>query len=226
MNMILLPPMNQKILGRMEPAASGDTQLTGNAPMEGIAGSSGPLVNIAPPEFDVMLNIIYASDRNFTGQPVYANAACYLHPAAAEALHCAIDLAARQNLRLCIYDGYRPIEAQWALWRHTPDPTFLADPRRGSPHSRGIAVDLTLIDAGNGLPIDMGGPVDDLTPRGFHGYRGISTKAQKNRMMLLGLMASAGFDHYLNEWWHYQLYSPRNYPLLWETAARTGLMGD
>ena len=43
-------------------------------------------------------------------------------------------------------------------------------------------------------------------------------------MLLLGLMASAGWDHYLNEWWHYQMFAPRRYPLLWDTAAGTGLM--
>ena len=42
--------------------------------------------------------------------------------------------------------------------------------------------------------------------------------------LLLGLMASAGWDHYLNEWWHYQMFAPRRYPLLCDSAVRTGLM--
>ena len=116
------------------------------------------------------------------------------------------------------------MEAQWALWHQCPDPTFLADPRRGSPHSRGVAVDLSLMDRGTGIPLDMGTGFDDLTPRAFHGSDAPPPAAQRNRMLLLGLMASAGWDHYLNEWWHYQMFAPRRYPLLWDSAARTGLM--
>ena len=104
------------------------------------------LIEISPPAFDVDQYIAYATEDNFTGEPVYARAGCYLHPDAAEYLHVAIDLAAALDLRFLIFDAFRPSEAQWALWNHTPDPEFLADPRRGSPHSRGVAVDLTLID--------------------------------------------------------------------------------
>ena len=104
------------------------------------------LVEIAPPRFDVSLALAYASDENITGRPIYRRAACYLHPDAATLLERAVDLAAAQGLKLVIFDGYRPVEAQWALWHRCPDPTFLADPRRGSPHSRGVAVDLSLLD--------------------------------------------------------------------------------
>jgi len=188
--------------------------------------STPALVEIAPPAFDVALDIAYATPRNITGRAIYSRAGCYLHPSAAAALERAIVLAAAQGLRLLVFDAYRPVEAQWRLWEHCPDPTFLTDPRRGSPHSRGIAIDLTLIDGQDGAPLDMGTAFDDLTPRAFHGNVAVSARAQHNRMLLLGLMASAGWDHYLNEWWHYQLYQPRNYPLLWDSAAGTRMMGE
>ncbi|MBL28005.1 MAG: D-alanyl-D-alanine dipeptidase [Rhodospirillaceae bacterium] len=181
------------------------------------------LIPIAPPDFDVDLYIAYATTDNFTGKPVYRRAACYLHPDAAAALACAIDLAARQGLRFRVFDGFRPSEAQWALWRHTPDPEFLADPRRGSPHSRGVAVDLTLIDQ-DGRALDMGTGFDAFTPLSHHGAAGITREAERNRMLLLGLMTAAGWDFYRNEWWHYQLFHARRYPLLSDSAARTGLM--
>ena len=184
------------------------------------------LVEIAPPRFDVSLALAYATDDNVTGRRIYCRAACYLHRDAAELLERAVDLAAAQGLKLIVFDGYRPVEAQWALWRQCPDPTFLADPRRGSPHSRGIAVDLSLEDRETGIPLDMGTGFDDLTPRAFHGSTAPPTAAQRNRMLLLGLMASAGWDHYLNEWWHYQMFTPRRYPLLWDSAAGTGLMAS
>ena len=185
------------------------------------------LVEIAPPRFDVSLALAYASEDNVTGAPIYRRAACYLHADAAALLERAAGLAAAQGLKLVIFDGYRPVEAQWALWRQCPDPTFLADPEaRLAALARRIAVDLSLVDRETGIPLDMGTGFDDLTPRAFHGSAAPTPAAQRNRMLLLGLMASAGWDHYLNEWWHYQMFAPRRYPLLWDSAAGTGLMAS
>ncbi len=170
------------------------------------------LVEITPEAFDVTLDIAYATDRNFTGRPVYARAACYLHSDAAEALRRTVDLARGIGLGICIFDAFRPREAQQALWEHTPDPEFLADPRKGSPHSRGVAVDLTLLD-GDGMPLSMGTAFDAFTPLSHHGCTDIDAKAQRNRFVLLGLMTAAGWDFYRNEWWHYQLFEARSYPL-------------
>ena len=181
------------------------------------------LVEIAPPAFDVETQMVYATADNFTGAAVYERAGCYLHGDAAALLGRAIALAAKLGLRLKIYDAFRPAEAQWLLWAHTPDPEFLADPRRGSPHSRGVAVDVTLID-GPGRELDMGSPIDGAGPLARHGCAGITAAALRNRSLLLGLMAAAGWDHYLNEWWHYQLFEPRRYPLLGDSAAGTAMM--
>lgn len=172
------------------------------------------LIKIAPPEFDVEQAIAYATPGNFTGKPVYGRAGCYLHKAAAEKLQLAIGLARPFGLRLKIFDAFRPSEAQWVLWRTRPDPNFLADPRRGSPHSRGVAVDLSLIDAA-GRELDMGTGFDAFTPLSHHGViSGIGPDAQRNRLLLLGIMTAAGWDHYRNEWWHYQLFAARDYPVL------------
>ena len=172
------------------------------------------LVEIVPPAFDVEVALAYATPGNFTGKPVYRRGArCWLHREAAEALARAIAAAAALGLRLRIFDALRPAEAQWVLWNHTPDPGFLADPRRGSPHSRGVAVDLTLID-GAGAPLEMGTPFDAFTPLSHHGNRELPAAAQGNRLLLLGLMTQAGWDFYRNEWWHYQLFDARKYPLI------------
>jgi D-alanyl-D-alanine dipeptidase len=171
------------------------------------------LVEITTPEYDVDITIAYATPQNFTGQPVYRRAACYLHRDAAAALNKAIALAGRLGMKLRIFDAFRPTEAQWALWNHTPDPEFLADPRRGSPHSRGVAIDLTLIDA-NGDGLDMGTEFDAFTPLSHHGSAGLSAIAERNRFILMGIMTTAGWDFYRNEWWHYQLFDSRKYPLL------------
>jgi len=171
------------------------------------------LTEITRPQFDVEFDIAYASADNFTGKPVYSRAACYLHADGAAALDHAIQLAAAIGLRLCVFDAFRPSEAQWILWNFRPDPVFLTDPRRGSPHSRGVAVDLTLIDSDdNALP--MGTGFDAFTPLSHHANTEIESEAQRNRLVLLGLMTAAGWDFYRNEWWHYQLFDARSYPVL------------
>ena len=183
------------------------------------------LVEITPSSHDVELDIVYATDRNFTGRPVYCRAACFLHADTAALLGNAVALAASLGLRIRVFDGFRPSEAQWKLWEHTPDPQFIADPRRGSPHSMGAAVDVTLVDPATGRMLEMGTGFDDLRPLSFHGNLEIGREAQRNRTLLLGIMTSAGFDFYRNEWWHYQLFSPRGrYPVLSDAAAGTQMM--
>ncbi len=182
------------------------------------------LVEITPADYDVVLDIAYATANNFTGKPVYARPGCYLNVEAAACLRRAVDLAKPMGLRFKVFDAFRPAEAQWVLWHHTPDPDFLADPRRGSPHSMGAAVDLTLIDGG-GAELDMGTAFDAFTPLSHHGAREIPPSAMRNRAVLLGLMTAAGFDFYRNEWWHYQLFAPRaRYPVLSDTVLPTPMM--
>jgi D-alanyl-D-alanine dipeptidase len=172
------------------------------------------LVPITPPDYDVIPAIAYATADNFTGKPVYARADCLLHPDAAAKLQLAIAIARPFGLRLKIFDAFRPAEAQWVLWRTRPDPEFLADPRQGSNHSRGVAVDLTLVDAA-GHELDMGTGFDAFTPLSHHGVtRGIGSEAQRNRLVLLGIMTAAGWDFYRNEWWHYQLFGARGYKMI------------
>ena len=181
------------------------------------------LTEISLATHDVALQIAYAGSDNFTGAPVYQRAACYLNAEAAACLSRAVDLASPIGFRLRVFDAYRPTEAQWQLWTHTPDPNFVADPRRGSPHSRGAAVDLTLEDQ-DGRPLEMGTPFDDFTVQSHHGRSDIGPGAQRNRALLLGIMTAAGWDYYQNEWWHYQLFNARRYPLLSDRAAGTQMI--
>ena len=108
-----------------------------------------------------------------------------------------------KNLKLKIFDAFRPTEAQWKLWKHTPDENFIAHPKKGSPHSRGVGIDLTLINKNN-YELNMGTSFDSFSSKSFHGNIEISREAQKNRFILLGIMLAAGWDFYKKEWWHYQ----------------------
>lgn len=183
------------------------------------------LVPIAETTHGVDIDLVYATDRNFTGQRIYRHARCYLHRDTEACLNRAVDFAARLGLRLRLLDAFRPAEAQWALWNHLPDATYIADPRRGSPHSMGAAVDLTLVDAASGEALDFGTGFDDMRPLSWHGAPGLTACVERNRALLLGLMTNAGFDFYRNEWWHYQLFSPRQrYPVLSDSVLADGLM--
>jgi len=181
------------------------------------------LIEITPETHGVELELAYASADNFTGEPVYARAVCYLQREAEAKLCRAVELAAELNLRLRVFDAFRPAEAQWKLWNHTPDPEFLADPRRGSPHSRGVAIDVTLIGA-DGAPLEMGTEFDFFSPRSHHGNTEVSAEAQRNRLILLGLMTAADWDFYRCEWWHYQLFNSRSFPLYADSSLPQPMM--
>ena len=181
------------------------------------------LIEIAPPAFDVDIDLKYATPDNLTGGPVYRRPVCLLHPIAAACLTRAATLACGVGLRLRVYDAFRPVEAQWGLWQALPNPAYIADPRTGSTHSRAVAIDLTLADA-QGRPLDMGTGFDEMTERSHHARTDLSAAAQRNRALLLGLMVAAGWEPYTCEWWHYQLPDAGRYPLLSDAAAGGRMM--
>ena len=175
-----------------------------------------PLVRITSAGHGVDIALAYATADNFTGKPVYApGAGCFLHADAARLLVRAAELARPLGLRLTVLDAFRPTEAQEVLWAFDPDPDFLADPQRGSTHSMGAAVDLTLADSATGRALDMGTAFDAFTPLSHHGNQDIPAQAQRHRALLMGIMTTAGWEFYRHEWWHYQLPEARGrYPLL------------
>jgi len=167
---------------------------------------------ITPQSYDVVIDLKYGSLDNFTKQKVYNQSLCFLHNDAKVHFEKAIELAKQQGLRFKIFDAYRPQAAQEKLWEICPNPMYVAPPASGSNHTRGVAVDLTLISQ-DGTELDMGTPFDDFTEDSHHGAT-LSPQVNANRYLLLGIMMSAGWDFYQNEWWHYQLFNAKTYPLL------------
>jgi len=161
----------------------------------------------------LVIDLVYGTVRNFTGKKIYTQPQPLLHPQAAQCLYHAADQAQSLGLRLHIWDTFRPIAAQRMLWQHLPDPRFVADPAIGSEHARGIAVDLTLEDENNQL-LDMGTDFDDMRELSYHGRVDIPVIAQKNRLLLLGLMQLAGFVFNPYEWWHYALPNSEAYAFI------------
>ncbi|MGY9015009.1 MAG: M15 family metallopeptidase, partial [Rhodospirillales bacterium] len=77
---------------------------------------------------------------------------------------------------------------------------------------------------GSGRELEMGTGFDAFTPLSHHGNQEISVVAQKNRLLLMGLMTTAGWDFYRNEWWHYQMFNSRKYPVLSDSILPNGMM--
>jgi zinc D-Ala-D-Ala dipeptidase len=179
-----------------------------------------PLISITETTHDVLIDLIYASANNFTGQVIYEHPLCFLHPQAEAALRKAVVGARVFGLKLKVLDAFRPQEAQEALWAVAPLPGYIADPAKGSNHTRGVAIDLTLVNA-DGKDLDMGTPVDTMTPASHHFYAAHSAAVQVNRARLLTVMLEAGFVHYAHEWWHYQLPAAKQFPLIDSYAFMT-----
>ena len=99
----------------------------------------------------VSQELMYATDRNFTGQIIYDFTDAYLRYGTVKKLAAVSEDLAEFGLALKIWDGFRPVSAQRKLWEVCPDPAYVANPNKGfSSHSRGNTVDLTLVDtAGN-----------------------------------------------------------------------------
>lgn len=165
----------------------------------------------------VDVDLRYVGPRNFVGRDLYGTLDCaWLHVTAAEALErAAAALAAEApGHRLRVLDALRPHRVQVALWRlleGTPLQEYLADPARGSIHSFGMALDVTLLDAG-GRELDMGSGFDEMSELSHpcleevHLASGALTRAQVgHRERLRRAMAAGGFNGIRNEWWHFDL---------------------
>ena len=103
---------------------------------------------------------------------------------------------------LKIWDAYRPLSAQSALWKICPDSRFVAPPSRGSMHNRGVAVDITLVDA-KGRELEMPCDFDNFSTLAKSRTKQGSASARRNRDALRDAMTACGFVPYKNEWWHF-----------------------
>ena len=110
---------------------------------------------------------------------------------------------AEMGLYIKIWDGFRPVSAQFALWEVCPDPTYVADPNVGfSSHSRGNTLDVTLVDE-NGVELEMPTGFDDFSAKADRDYSDCTAAAANNADILEILMEKHGFTGYAGEWWHY-----------------------
>jgi D-alanyl-D-alanine dipeptidase len=159
----------------------------------------------------LVLDLRYATINNFTGKKLYPCARAYLRRKVANALVEANKKLKVKGLRIKIWDAYRPLSIQWELWRMYSNPDYVADPRKGSVHNRGAAVDVTLVDA-KGKELDMGTPFDFFGPKAHPSYSKLPAKVLNNRKLLKTTLESVGFSGIKTEWWHFS-YSKQNFNL-------------
>ncbi|HLL84106.1 MAG TPA: D-alanyl-D-alanine dipeptidase [Longimicrobium sp.] len=163
---------------------------------------------------DLVVDLRYATADNFMKRKVYPDGArCFLREESARRLARAAEALRRQGFRLKVYDCYRPLSVQWEMWKVFPKPGYVADPRTGSNHNRGGAVDLTLVTL-DGKEVEMPTPYDTFSPAAHHGYAGGSEASRKHREVLRAAMVAQGFTPNRMEWWHYDLPQPTRYPVL------------
>ena len=173
----------------------------------------------------IVQEIRYYSTYNFIGERIdgYEEPCALLTQEAARALKSVSGEMIVQGYRLKVYDAYRPACAvkQFVLWG-IEDPDIRMKPyfypelekqelfRKGyiakqSSHSRGSAVDLTLLDMKTGKELDMGSPFDLFSEQSHPDYRGITDEQYENRMLLQSVMVRNGFQPIDCEWWHFSL---------------------
>jgi zinc D-Ala-D-Ala dipeptidase len=159
------------------------------------------------------LDIRYATSNNLVGKPVYTEARAFLQRPAAEALVKVNNELKPLGYGLLIFDGYRPWSVTKIFWDVTSkeNKKFVADPKKGSRHNRGCAVDLSMYDLTTGKEISMPGEYDETSERSFPDYKGGTDEQRKMRDLLRSKMEANGFTVYEFEWWHFDFNNWKSY---------------
>ena len=173
----------------------------------------------------IVQEIRYYSTYNFIGERVdgYEQPCALLTIEAARALKAVSNEMMVLGYRLKVFDAYRPVRAvkQFIFWGIEDQdirmkPYFYPELekqvlfQRGyiaeqSSHSRGSAVDLTLLDMATGKEVDMGSPFDLFSEKSHPDNHDITEAQYKNRMILQKTMIRNGFLPIDCEWWHFSL---------------------
>ena len=152
---------------------------------------------------EITVDLRYATADNFTGQVIYTFSDAYLRYGTVKKLAAAQETLAEQGYGLKIWDAFRPVSAQFALWDICPDGRYVANPNKGfSSHSRGNTVDLTLVTS-DGEDVSMPTGFDDFSAKADRDYSDVEEEAAINALLLEETMIEAGFKPYSSEWWHF-----------------------
>lgn len=176
------------------------------------SAESVPLVDVTAMDSTFVLDIRYATENNFTGQVMYECGKCYLREPVARLLVEAHQEFKAMGYRIKLFDCYRPRPIQYKLWEAVPDPRYVARPTKGSVHNRGGAVDLTLVDE-SGNEVEMGTEYDFFGERAHQDNMDLPENVLKNRGLLKETLKKYQFAPIRTEWWHFDYYKNKLYPL-------------
>jgi D-alanyl-D-alanine dipeptidase len=153
----------------------------------------------------IKLDIRYATENNFVGKKVYAEARAFLQKPAAKGVAKVHKKLKKMGLGLVIFDGYRPWSITKLFWEVTPEDKriFVADPAKGSKHNRGCAIDLSIYNLKTGELVEMPSGYDEFSERASPDFAGGTPEQRANRDLLRKLMEGEGFIVNANEWWHF-----------------------
>lgn len=169
------------------------------------------LVEVSAVIPDAVIDLRYATSDNFTGEVLYPKASCKLRRAVVRRLAKAADLLRAQDRRLLIWDCYRPSSIQAELWKRVPDERYVANPKTGSRHNRGAAIDVALVDL-EGNPVELPTKFDDFS-KAAHRSRALAGARGREAKRLHVAMTKAGFVPLPTEWWHFDAPDAAKYPV-------------
>ena len=185
-----------------------------------IQDEDDPLTDVAGVIPDIVVRLAYTAPDNAAGRVLYPpGARCLLRRSVAERLAIAASTLRKQGFRLLAYDCWRDHAAQTALWKAHPHPGSVADPRRGSLHERGVAVDVGLADLG-GAPVEMPTAFDAFGPDAAADAPAVDRPAKAHRDALRAAMHAAGFRVNPAEWWHFSRLWGWRWPIARTPARR------
>ena len=170
-----------------------------------------PLDKVAPP---ALPEVRYATRYNFTGEKLYPFPRLWLHRRTCRALSAVQSDLRKDGYGLKVFDAYRPLAIQWMMWNLIQDERYVSNPSQNrGRHTRGTAVDVTLVDA-TGREVPMPSDFDDFTDKAHRDYAGGTAAQRANRQILAAAIARRGFIPYPFEWWHFDLRGWEQFPVL------------
>lgn len=201
-----LPP---EVTEDVQPQATGTPGVVTAIADPGIDLASMPyhddsdFVNVLDYIPDLVVDLKYATAENFTGRVIYHSDEVYLrYGTVLKLMKVQADLR-KQGLLLKLWDGFRSVNAHERLWNAYPDPEYVSDPAKGgSDHSKGNAVDVTLVNA-YGQELTMPTGFDDFTVLADRDYSDCSATAAANATLLQEAMEKYDLMGYDSEWWHF-----------------------
>jgi D-alanyl-D-alanine dipeptidase len=117
-------------------------------------------------------------------------------------------------LGLKIFDGYRPYSVTVKFFDIASDKSFVANPKDGSRHNRGCAIDLTLINLRTGKELEMPTPYDSFAPEAASDFNNLPSEVIQNRELLRSTMEKNGFRVLNNEWWHFDFNGWKSFEIM------------